>query len=529
MNAYGRWVLVASILGSGLVFLDSTIVTVALPRIGQDLPTMFLGVLEGQSYVYNGYLLTLSGLLILAGAANDHFGRRRMFQLGITAFGVTSVLCALAPNMESLIAFRILQGAAGALLVPSSLSLITASFEGEERGRAFGYWSGASAATTILGPVVGGLLVDSLSWRAAFLINVPFVIAALAATRPMRESRDDASTGRFDWVGSLICAVAVGGIAFGLIYGQQREWRDVAAFVAIALGLAALVALPVWMSRATHPLVPLSLFGSRNFAVTNVSTFLIYGALYVTFYYLALFMQGVLGYTAAGAGIAGLPATLLLVLFSSRVGGLAARRGSRPFMVGGPLVMAAGVATFAFVPATATPWRFGQEGVLPPADYLIGLLPGLLVFGAGLTLMVTPLVTTLMGSVPVERSGLASAINNAISRIGPQLLGALLFVVLTASFYSELERRTPDLNVSDPEVRQAVSPLNPPKLEAVTSEQMRTRHGQIEAASREASTNAFHLAMLLGAGLLVAGALVNLAIQDVAGPERADEQVLAAD
>jgi EmrB/QacA subfamily drug resistance transporter len=529
VTAYHRWVLAAAILGSSLVFLDTTIVTVALPRIGQDLPAVFLGVLEGQSYVYNAYLLTLSALLVLAGAANDHYGRKRMFTLGISAFGVTSVLCGLAPNLEALVLFRVLQGAAGALLVPSSLSLITACFEdAEERGRAFGYWSGASAATTILGPVVGGLLVDSVSWRAAFLVNVPFVIAALYATRPIIESRDTESTGKFDWVGSALTALAVGGLAFGAIYGQQREWRDPIAFVAIAIGAVATVSLPLWMARATHPLIPLSLFRSRNFTVTNVSTFLIYGALYVTFYFFTLFMQGVLGYTAAAAGLAGLPSSLLLVFFSSKAGALAGRYGSRPFMVAGPAVMAVGVLTFAFIPGTTAPWSFGQGDPLPPLDYFTRILPGLLVFGIGITIMVAPLVTALMSSVPQRHSGLASAINNAISRIGPQLAGAVIFIAITASFYAGLEQRVPDVDTSDARIRQMVSPLNPPKLpEGQTLPP--DAAARIGDASREASTDAFHLAMFVAAGLLLAGAAVNLAIRDAPRGAPAAETAVAAE
>jgi len=522
LSAYQRWVLAAAILGSGLVFVDSTVVTVALPRIGQDLPAMFLGVLEGQSYVYNGYLLTLSALLILAGAANDHYGRKRMFQLGIAGFGVTSVLCGLAPNLEALVLFRVLQGAAGALLVPSSLSLISACFEGEARGRAFGYWSGASAATTILGPVIGGLLVDSLSWRAAFLVNVPFIFAALYATRRIEESRDTSSTGRFDWAGSIITALAVGGLAFGTIYGQQREWRDPLAFVALGIGAAATLALPFWMARARHPLVPLSLFRSRNFAVVNVSTFLIYGALYVVFYFLTLFLQGVIGYTAAAAGLAGLPASLLLVLFSSRVGGLAARFGTRVFMVAGPAVMAAGVLLFAQIPATSERWMLGPGDPLPPADYWMWVFPGLVVFGIGLTLMVTPLVTALMGSVPQERSGLGSAINNAISRIGPQLLGAVLFVAISASFYEGLERRIPEVDTSDPVIRRDFAPLNPPGARSLIDYTL-----EAHEAARDSSTDAFHLAMVIAAGLLLAGAAANVAIRDRAALPPADEAVAA--
>src|SRR5579864_9199596 len=233
-----RWILIAAVLGSAIVFLDSTIVNVALPRIGRDLPRTFLGVLEGQSYVYNAYLLTLSALLILAGAVNDFYGRKRTFLLGLLGFGVTSMLCGLAPTMELLVLFRILQGAAGALLVPGSLALLTANYSGEEQGRAFGTWAGASGATTILGPLLGGILVDTVSWRAAFFINVPLVIVAAWATwRHVPESRNEDATADFDWLGAAIVALAVGGLAFGTIYGQQRAWRDPIGYVALAVGV----------------------------------------------------------------------------------------------------------------------------------------------------------------------------------------------------------------------------------------------------------------------------------------------------
>src|SRR5436190_16559879 len=293
-----RSILAAAVLGSGIVFLDSTVVNVALPKIGRDLPRLFLGVLEGQSYVYNAYLLTLSALLILAGAINDFYGRKRTFLYGLVGFGATSVLCGFAPNMELLVLFRVLQGATGALLVPGSLALITANFSGEEQGRAFGLWAGASGATTILGPLVGGVLVDTISWRAAFFINLPLVaVAAWATWEHVPESRDEHASRQFDWLGAAIVALAVGGLAFGAIYGQQRAWRDPLGYVILALGVLATVALPFWMRHASSPLIPLGLFRSRNFTVTNISTLLIYGSLYVTFYYLGLFQQGTLGYT----------------------------------------------------------------------------------------------------------------------------------------------------------------------------------------------------------------------------------------
>lgn len=498
---------------------------VALPRIGAELPTTIFGVLEGQSYVYAGYLLTLSALLVLAGALNDYFGRRRMFVYGLLGFGATSILCGLAMNMETLVVFRLLQGATGALLVPGSLALITACFQGEERGRAIGYWSGASAATTILGPVVGGLLVDTISWRMAFFINVPLIALALFAAREVRESRDAEARGQFDWLGSALVAVAVGGLAFGAIYGQQREWRDPLAYVALAAGAVATVAFPPYMRRAPAPLVPLELFRSRNFTITNISTFLIYGALYVNIYYLTLYMQGTLGYSAAAAGVATLPATLLLVFFSSRAGALSARFGARLFMAGGPALMTVGVLLLALVPSDSDAWILGPQAgssMVPPADYLTHFLPGLVVFGAGLTLMVAPLVTALMASIPLRHSGVGSAINNAISRVGPQLAGAVIFIAITASFYAGLEQRVAGLDTSAPELRQAVSPLNPPKGAEDVPTDVAARLREIRPAAREASTDAFHLAMLVSAVLLAAGAIVNaLGIRDQPAPSGA--------
>jgi EmrB/QacA subfamily drug resistance transporter len=501
MSRSQRWILVAAVLGSGIVFLDSTIVNVALPRIGRDLPRAFLGVLEGQSYVYNAYLLTLSALLILAGALSDFYGRRRMFLLGLIGFGATSVLCGLAPTMELLVLFRILQGAAGALLVPGSLALLTANFSGQEQGRAFGLWASASGATTILGPVVGGLLVDTISWRVAFLINVPLVaVAAWATWKHVPESRDEQASAHFHWLGAAVVALAVGGLAFGTIYGQQREWRDPVGYIAIAVGVVATVALPILMMRSAHPLIPLGLFRSRNFAVVNISTFLIYGALYVSFYYLALFQQGTLGYTAAAAGAGGIPGSLFLIFFSARFGSLAARYGPRWFMAIGPAIMALGMLWFARVPADSTPWRL-QPGVvssyLPPVSWFTDFLPASLIFGLGISMLVAPLTTALMTSVPVRNSGLGSAINNAISRVGPQLAGALVFVFLTANFYSVLASHLPGVDVSSSSFRASVSPLNQPPDPALV------------AVVRDASTTSFHLAMFLGAGLLLLGALVN--------------------
>jgi EmrB/QacA subfamily drug resistance transporter len=498
-----RWTLVAVVLGSGIVFLDTSVVTLALPRIGEELSSGLFGTLEAQSYVANGYFVTLSALLILGGALSDYYGRRRTFAIGLVGFAATSLLCGIAPTMEFLIVCRTLQGAAGALLVPGSLAIITATFQGEEQGRAFGLWAGASAATTILGPFVGGLLVNTISWRMAFLINLPFLLVAyLATVRFVPESRDDQATGHFDWLGSLVIAVAVAGLAFGTIRGQQQGWSEPAAVVSLAAGAVAAVALPFLMTRRSDPLVPPALFRSRNFTVTNLSTFVIYGALYVALTFLGIFLIGTLGYNEQAAGIALIPGSLPLVFFSSRFGKLAARHGPRLFMSIGPAIMAVGLLWFARIPAGSQGWVLGGRSgtILPPAGYFTDLLPGLVVYGAGLSIMVAPLTTALMTSVPARNSGVASAINNAISRVGSPLVNALIFVAVAASFYASIGRQVPDVDTGSREFRNAVAPLNQPSEDVPP---------EVRAAARQASTESFHLAMLVAAGLMAAGAAIN--------------------
>jgi len=304
-------------------------------------------------------------------------------------------------------------------------------------------------------------------------------------------------------LGAGVVALGVGGLAFGAIYGQQREWRDPIAFVALGVGAVATGALPFLMTRRRHPLIPPELFRSRNFTVVNISTLLIYGALYVVFYNLALFQQGTLGYDAAAAGLSGIPGSILLTLLSARVGRLAGRYGPRWFMFWGPLLMAAGVLWFARAPAIENPWIISPSdpaSFAPPVDFLVNLLPGGILFGIGISILVAPLTSALMTSVPLRNSGLGSAINNAVSRIGPQLAGAAIFVAVTATFYSSLAHRL-GADPASPALRSAVSPLNRPAPG--------TGHA-IGAAATLASGDAFHVAMLIGAGLLVAGAVVNL-------------------
>jgi EmrB/QacA subfamily drug resistance transporter len=497
-----RWTLLATIIGSGIVFLDGTIVNVALPRIGQDLPASLIGVLEGQTYIVSGYLAVLAALLILAGALSDHYGRRRVFGIGLASFGVTSVVCGLAPTLEFLTIARLFQGAAGALLVPGSLAIITNAFEGQQRARAFGIWAAATSALTVLGPIAGGVLVDSIGWRASFLVNVPLIVIALFALRHVEESRDTSGDGRFDWLGSLVATLAVGGLAFGVIRGEQKAWADPLAWISLAVGAISLVAFPILMAKRPHPLVPLELFRDRTFAAINLATFFIYGALYISQSYQGLLVQNVLGYTATAAGAIGLPAGIMLTLLSTRIGTLAGRIGSRGFLVAGPLIMAAGLLWFVRLPRDSAAWKatFSQPATLiPPSDVLIDVLPAVLLFGLGIALIVAPLTSTLMNSVPTTRSGLGSAINNSISRVGAPLIGALIFIAISATFYSVLGSLTGlDTNASD--IRQAFPPLNPPRADASDA--------QLEAV-RQASVDAFHQAMLVSAALLGVGGAVS--------------------
>ena len=520
------WILVAVVLASGIVFLDSTVVNVALKSIGKDLPTSFVGVLEGESYVVNGYLLTLSALLILAGALADAYGRRRMFLIGLAGFGVASVMCGLAPTMELLIGFRLVQGAFGAVLVPTSLALINANFSGAERGRAFGIWAAASGVTTIAGPVLGGYVVDTLSWRFAFLINPPLVVIAIvAALRTVPESRDTEARRAFDWLGAAAIALAVGGLTYGGIRGQQSRWTDPSALAALVVGALLAMSLVPLMTRRRDPLVPPSLFRSRNFTVTNVSTMLIYGALYTYSQFQAIFLQGTLGFSALAGGLVTIPSSVFLIFLSTQAGSYAGRIGPRLFMAVGPALMALGLLWLVRIPADSPGWDATVSrpaSLVPPAQTLFDLLPALIVFGLGLSLMVAPLTTALMTSVPARNSGLASAINNALSRIGPLLAGAVIFIGITASFYAGLGSRLGE-PAGSASLQSRFSALQAP-----------TRVTPAEAsAARDASTDAFHLAMLIGAGLCASGALVNaIGIrnprpEELGGAEAAEGQVAA--
>ncbi len=496
-------VLVATILGSAIVFLDATIVNVALETIGRQLPATFVGRLEGLTYVNSAYFAVLAALLVLAGAISDYYGRRRTFRIGLIGFGAASVACGLAPTMEILIAARIVQGGFGAILVPGSLSIITAAFDGEERGQAIGLWAAGTSATSIIGPLLGGVLVQTLTWRFAFLINVPLILVALWATRWVPETRDTEARGEFDWLGAAVIAVGVGGLAFGATRGQEQNWQDPVAWAALIIGLVATLAIPVLMLTRPHPLIPPSLFGSRNFTVVNLSTFVIYGALYVSFAFEGLFFQGTLGYSPLAAGAVGLPVALLLTFLSTPAGRLSARIGPRAFMTVGPVVMAAGLLWLSRVPPNSPAWTASPgdpSSLVPPLATIVDVVLPIVVFGLGISLVVAPLTTALMSSVPVRRAGLGSAINNAVSRAGSPLVSALLFIAITATFYPAMASLVPGLDVDDPALREQVQPLTSVPADV---------GDEIARAAQEASTDAFRLAMVVSAALLLAGAAIN--------------------
>jgi EmrB/QacA subfamily drug resistance transporter len=404
----GRWVIAATVLGSGVAFLDSTVVNVALPTISRDLHTG----LSDLQWITDAYLLTLGALIILGGSLGDRFGRRRVFVFGLVSFTAASVICGAAPDTLVLIVARGLQGIGGALLVPGSLAIISACFVAEDRARAVGLWSGLSGVSVVVGPFVGGWLVDAVSWRAIFFLNVPLAAAAVLITiRHVPETRDETAEGRPDYLGAVVVSLGLAGVVFALIDGPSNGWTPSTVVAGVA-GALLLALFPILELRVRIPMVPLRLFASQQFSGANLTTFAVYAALSVTSFMLILHLQQDMRYSALAAGTAFLPAGLLLIAFSSRAGALAQRIGPRLPMAVGPIVAAAGLLLLAGV-------RHGD-------GYLIAVLPGVLVFGIGLTLIVAPLTAAVMAAVDARHLGVGSAINNATARIGGLLAVAVV-------------------------------------------------------------------------------------------------------
>ena len=409
-TAAGRWVLAATVLGSGMAFLDGTVVNVALPAIGRDLDAG----LSGLQWTLDAYLLTLGALLLLGGALGDRYGRRRVFEVGLVAFSAASALCGLAPTLGTLVAARALQGIGGALLVPGSLALLSASFSPEDRGAAVGAWSGLAGAFSAIGPFLGGWLVDAVSWRLVFLINLPVAAATVWIVRThVPESRDPAAVagGRLDLPGAAAVTVGLAGVVFALIEGTVHG-ASVPVVAAAVLGVAALVAFPLLERDRPEPLVPLELFRSRQFSGANATTFAVYGAFAGAIFLFVVLLQQGLGYSALETGAAMLPVTVVLLVLSSRAGRLGQRLGPRLPMSVGPVVAGAGLLLL--------------SGVRPGTSYLTGILPGVVVFGVGLALTVAPLTAAVMAAVDERHLGVGSGVNNAVSRVAGLLSVALL-------------------------------------------------------------------------------------------------------
>ena len=407
-TARGRWVIAAAVLGSGVAFLDGTVVNAALPAIGRDLHAN-LGDLQ---WVLTGYLLTLGSLLVLGGSLGDRYGRRRIFQIGLVGFALTSLLCAIAPDTGTLIAARCVQGVAAALLVPNSLAMVSASFRATERARAIGAWSGLGGVATAVGPFLGGWLIDSVSWRWVFVINLPIAAAAFTiAARHVPESRDEDAPPHLDLLGSVLLTVGLAGLVYALIEGPGNGWSTAAIAFGV-LGVALLVAFLVVEARRAHPMVPLSIFRSEQFSGANAVTFAVYAALSAVTFLLVVHLQTDLGYSALEAGASLLPLTACMLLLSARAGALAQRIGPRLPMTIGPLVVAAGMVLLGRIEPGSTYWS--------------SVFPSLVVLGLGLALTVAPLTATVLGAVEDAHAGIASAINNSVARIAGLLAVAVL-------------------------------------------------------------------------------------------------------
>ena len=406
-SAAGRWLIAVTVAGSGMAFLDGTVVNVALPKIGEDLNASTSAL----QWILNGYLLTLASLILLGGSLGDRLGRRRVFQAGVVLFTLASLLCAIAPTVELLIFARLIQGIGGALLTPGSLAIIQASFRPTDRARAIGAWSGLGGVATAFGPLLGGWLIAAISWRAIFLINLPIgIFVWLAATRHVPESKDPTVTGKIDLSGAALAAIGLGGTTYALI--EAPEGGGAAVIATALIGVGALIGFFVRERRTANPMLPLGIFRSRQFSAANAVTFVVYAALGVVFFLLVSFLQISMGYTPIEAGSASLPVTFLMLLGSARAGALAQRIGPRIPLTLGPLIIAAGLLL--------------MERIDPGDSYIADVLPAVLVFGIGLTLVVAPVTATVLAAVDSSHSGIASGVNNAVARVAGLLAVAVI-------------------------------------------------------------------------------------------------------
>jgi EmrB/QacA subfamily drug resistance transporter len=431
------WVLAATILGSSMAFIDGSVVSVALPAMQADLATS----LRGSQWIVNAYMLVLGALMLVGGAAGDRYGRRSMFMLGVVVFTVASAGCGLAPNVGTLVTARALQGLGGALMVPESLAIISAAFPEKERGRAIGTWAGASALTTALGPVLGGWLVDASSWRTIFFVNVPLGIATLAiALWRVPESRDD-DDAAVDWQGGLLATLGLVAIAYGLTEASELGWHHPLVLGSLIASTLPLAAFFWWETRTRSPMMPLGLFKSRQFSGANGITLLLYFALSGALFFIPFTLIGVHGLSAMQAGAAFLPFTLIMGSLSRWSGAVIEQYGARLPLTVGPIIVAAGLALCA----------------LPGVDssYWSGFFPAMIVLGFGMAVTVAPLTTAVMRSVGNHHGGVASGINNAVSRVAGMLAVALLGAIAVGHFRTALDEHLTDARMPA-EIRQSL-------------------------------------------------------------------------
>jgi EmrB/QacA subfamily drug resistance transporter len=501
-----RLTLVATILGSTVVFLDSTVVNVALPAISEDLDAG----LSGQQWVVEAYMLTLVALLLVGGSLGDQFGRRRVYVIGLIGFGATSVLCAVAPSEEFLVGARALQGTAGALLVPGSLAIVAATFEGAERGRAVGTWTAWTGIATVVGPAGGGALVGLLSWRAVFWINIPLIaLTVWIASRFVAESRDPEAFRGVDSLGIALSALGLAGPVYALIGQPSLGWSDPAVWGPLLGGIACFTLFILRESRASHPMLELSLFRIRNFSVANLTTLAAYAGLIGGLFFVTLYLQQVGGYSALEAGLATTPVSVILFVLSPRWGRLASGTGPRLPMSAGPIVGGIGLLLLLRVDSSAA--------------YIADVLPGVVVFGLGLSATVAPLTATVLDSVEERHVGIASGVNNGVSRVAGLLAIAVLGAVISANFGSSMDSQLGGRPLSPP-AAGAVSkakekPLAVPAVGGVDAQEARL----VRDAAADASTSAFHLSLLIAGLLMIAGgAVAGVGIQN---PRRTLEAV----
>ena len=486
-----RLTIIATILGSTVVFLDATVVNVALPALSDDLGTG----LADQQWVVEAYLLALVSLLLVGGSLGDQFGRRRIFILGLGLFGATSILCAIAPSTGVLIGARALQGLAGALLVPGSLAILAATFEGAERGRAVGTWTAWTGIATVIGPAGGGALVEGISWRAIFWVNVPLIVVTMVlAHRNVRESVNPEADRRIDWAGILFSAVGLGAPVFALIQQPTHGWSDSMVYGPLIGGIAVFALFLVWESRYRHAMLDLSLFKVRNFSITNIETLVVYSGLIGAFFFITLFLPQTAGYTPIQAGLATTPVSVILFVLSPRFGKIATSIGPRLPMSIGPIVGGIGLLLM---------MRVGSD-----PNYVTEVLPAIVVFGLGLSATVAPLTATALNSVPEHQVGIASGINNGVSRVAGLLAIAILGALISGSFTSTIDDKLSGTQLS-PQAQSAVdSAKDKPLGAADTGDLSAAEASRVDDAVTDASTKGFHLGIAAGGILMIVGGVI---------------------